>query len=484
MAVKRFVAPDMSRALKLVRQEMGPDAIILSSQRTKNGVEIITSSETDLPTRGVDTRREFSERFDEELDTPLASDQAWKAQAGVEAAAKQYAQAPVSKGRGAELAREIEQARERMLAARREGTDRERSAERSFAEMEKFHQQQNNTAEMPVQDSPQKVDLQMEGLAEKVRTKLEEERRSAPADDKRLEALQNELADMRMLLERQMWRMKEGDRPVGDGAKHLSAETLKENLEQLGLPPRIVKPLLKCARPGKAISVAWREALAHLSKCLPVAANDPIASGGIYAFVGPTGVGKTTTIAKLASRYVLEHGLGKVALVTTDTYRVGAHDQLKSLGRILNVPVRVVDKEHHLPSVIASLKRFPLILIDTAGFRHGDPLLSEQDELLASCKAIKRILVLSCNSQLQSLKASVHAYARQSIAGSIITKLDESVSLGEIMGVMIEQKLKVLYTADGQSIPQDIAPASASSLVAKAVRLAKGNVADGSSVAN
>ena len=102
MAVKRFVAPDMSRALKLVRQEMGPDAIILSSQRTKNGVEIITSSETDLPTRGVDTRREFSERFDEELDTPLASDQAWKAQAGVEAAAKQYAQAPVSKGRGAE----------------------------------------------------------------------------------------------------------------------------------------------------------------------------------------------------------------------------------------------------------------------------------------------------------------------------------------------------------------------------------------------
>lgn len=193
----------------------------------------------------------------------------------------------------------------------------------------------------------------------------------------------------------------------------------------------------------------------------------------MFAFVGPTGVGKTTTIAKLAARFVLEHGLGKVALITTDTYRVGAHDQLRSLGRILNVPVRVVDKERSLPSVVASLKEFPLVLIDTAGFRQGDPLLKEQEAQLDSCPGIERVLVLACNSQLQTLKASAHAYTGKSVRGCVLTKLDETGSLGEALSVVIDQRLPVLYSTDGQAIPNDIAVASAPNLVSKAVALMK-----------
>jgi flagellar biosynthesis protein FlhF len=204
-----------------------------------------------------------------------------------------------------------------------------------------------------------------------------------------------------------------------------------------------------------------------------VDARDHINKGGLYAFVGPTGVGKTTTIAKLAARYVLQHGLGKVALITTDTYRVGAHDQLRSLGRILNVPVRVVDKERSLPSVIASLKDYPLILIDTAGFRQGDPLLKEQEELLDSCPGLQRVLVLSCNSQRQTLKASAHAFNNKKLLGCILTKLDETCSLGELLGILVQQRIPVLYSAHGQAIPNDIAVGSAANLVAKAASLMK-----------
>lgn len=199
-----------------------------------------------------------------------------------------------------------------------------------------------------------------------------------------------------------------------------------------------------------------------------------VSGGGVFAFVGPTGVGKTTTIAKLAARFVLENGPGKVAIITTDTYRVGAHDQLRSLGRILGVPVRALDKDHSLPVLLASLKQFPLILVDTAGFRQGDALLKEQLRQLDTCPTMRRILVMACNSQLQTLKASVHAYAgMRGVDACVITKVDESLSMGEALSVLVEKSVPVAYTTDGQEIPKDIAPASGHALIAKAVALAK-----------
>lgn len=483
MTVKRFVAPDMRRALDLVRQEMGPDAIILSSQRTKNGVEIITSVETDLPTRGADVRREFGERFDEDFDRPLPSDQAWGAQQGIQEAADRYRSAASvqqnipSADRASQLAREIEAARERMLAAKGQAKVRDRyespsqepvGAKRPVAAPSKKSPTQPRNSHQDYQ-----VNQQMAGLAEQVKSKVA----SVPntADGKRFTALQNEIADMRILLEQQMWRMREQPNEMALNAprRSLAVEALDNHLSRLGLPKALVKKLSVCATPGKHLNAAWREALAHLSRRLPTDNTDCIAKGGIFAFVGPTGVGKTTTIAKLAARHVLAHGLGQVALITTDTYRVGAHDQLRALGRILNVPVRVVDKERNLSSVVASLKNFPVILIDTAGFRQGDPLLKEQTAMLNSCLGVQRILVLACNSQVQTLKASAHAHREDKLRGCVLTKLDETASLGEALGVVIQQKLPVLYTSDGQAVPKDITVATGHKLVARAVAVMK-----------
>lgn len=547
MAMKRFVAPDMRRALDMVRQHLGPDAIILSSKRTNKGVEVITSTELDYPTRGATQAREFRQKFDEELDGPLASDSAWQVQSGVETAVNHYRAQAAPKfdhGRSEQLAAEIEAARERMLAAQRGERVSKRSEAASMPthsyhrEAEQFSpssatqpeaaqpsavqpnavqafQQQGiqsappqagpHSAEpmqvtsgqassfqgaesRPVSPPPESqqsktlesasatdnlagVDRQMAGLREQV-AKMEVAQKQSSHDASNMNALRDEIADMRMLLEQQMWRMKDGLADPFSGASPL-LESLKNHLSALGLPSELVKKLSTTIKPGQRLNAAWRSALAHLTKHIDTDNSDPVNQGGIFAFVGPTGVGKTTTIAKLAARYVLKHGMGKVALITTDTFRVGAHDQLRSLGRILNVPVRVVDKERALPAVISSLKDYPLILIDTAGFRQGDPLLRDQEQLLASCPGLQRILVLASNSQRQTLKASAHAFKSGKLRGCIITKIDETGSLGEMLGVLSQQRIPVLYSADGQNIPNDLSVASASSLVAKAVNLMK-----------
>lgn len=457
--VKRFVAPTMRRALDLVGAELGPEAVILSSRKVAEGVEVITSIEPDLPTRGIDDRREFGRHFDAELDTAMDSDSAWQNQAVIQRAAEQAGarvernDPGIAGNRSEQLAREIEIARERMLAAKRQA----REPESVTAPVAPKVQRQ-----APVRETP----------AAPVQRAATE----APGshDDERLEALQSEIADMRMLLEQQLWQLarRREDSVPGQVQMPGSYALINDRLARLGLPETLADRLLDTVGQQASMSKTWRLCMAQLSRQLPVLDHDCIQAGGVFAFVGQTGVGKTTTIAKLAARYVLQHGPGKVALITTDTYRVGAYDQLRSLGRILNVPVRAVNEEHSLLRVLASLKQFPLILIDTAGFRHGDPLLKEQMRKLDACPAVKRILVLACNSQLQTMKASTHAYAsRQGIDACVLTKLDEAASLGEAISVVLERQLPVAYTTDGQEIPRDITTASGHQLVVAAVAL-------------
>ncbi len=494
MAVKRFVAPDMRRALDLVRQEMGPEAIILSSQRSAEGVEIITSTDMDYCARGAQDGKAFSRQFDEDLDQAFASDQAWKSREGLEHAAKKYVpnkKPQLDTRRSEQLAKEIDAARERMLAAQQgdvktvnkvDASQQQKASASSFVPVasealpksvnRSYSLQETESDSSSAPTPSQGVDRQMAGLQEQV-AQLAQEQRMREQEEQKMAALREEIADMRMLLEQQMWRMRDEDSLPSGPSRSPLMESLQDHLSTLGLPPELVKKLALSAKPGQRLNAAWRSALANLTKHIPVNTQDPISRGGIFAFVGPTGVGKTTTIAKLAARYVLQQGLGKVALITTDTYRVGAHDQLRSLGRILNVPVRVIDKERSLPSVIASLKDYPLVLIDSAGFRQGDPLLKEQDAILDSCPGLQRILVLAGNSQRQTLKASAHAFSRKKLLGCIVTKIDETASLGEIIGVLAQQQVPLLYSADGQAIPNDIAIGSSATLVAKAVSLMK-----------
>jgi flagellar biosynthesis protein FlhF len=167
----------------------------------------------------------------------------------------------------------------------------------------------------------------------------------------------------------------------------------------------------------------------------------------------------------------LEHGADSVALVTTDSFRVAAHEQLRTFGRILGISVRVVDETHSLPQILASLRHKSLVLIDTAGLHAKDPSLQFQLNTLRNCPEVQNLLVMACTSQASVLANAYRTYAPAGLSGCILSKLDEAGMIGEALALIIERALPVAYETHGQNIPDDIKVAQAHNLVSKAVAL-------------
>lgn len=194
-----------------------------------------------------------------------------------------------------------------------------------------------------------------------------------------------------------------------------------------------------------------------------------VSQGGVYAIVGPTGVGKTTTTAKLAARCVVRFGADKIALVTTDSYRIGAQDQLRTYGRILGVPVHVVQDESGLASIIASLRGKHLILIDTVGMGQRDSRVIEQASMLANSGA-NRILVLNATAHPETLEDVVHAFQGKALAGCIVSKSDEAVCMGGVLDTVLRHRLPLHFVANGQRVPEDLYEPNAQHLVQQAFK--------------
>lgn len=215
-----------------------------------------------------------------------------------------------------------------------------------------------------------------------------------------------------------------------------------------------------------------------LEKNLPCSGReqDLIDQGGVYALVGPTGVGKTTTTAKLAARFAVRHGADNLALITTDGYRIGAQDQLRIYGKILGVPVHTIQDEASLASAIQYLAQKRLVLIDTAGMGQRDQRVAEQIAMLRGAHA-KRLLVLNATVQAETLDDVVGAYIDRDFAGCVISKLDEAVRLGGVLDVIIRNRMHVHYISNGQRVPEDLHHPNARHLVHRALKDAAPNQA-------
>ncbi|MDN5881024.1 MAG: flagellar biosynthesis protein FlhF [Nitrosospira sp.] len=185
--------------------------------------------------------------------------------------------------------------------------------------------------------------------------------------------------------------------------------------------------------------------------------NEMLEKGGVFALVGPTGVGKTTTTAKLAARCVVRHGSDKLALLTTDGYRIGGHEQLRIYGKILGVSVYAVKDAQDLTLALAELRGKHMVLIDTVGMGQRDRMVAEQVAMLTGCGAeVKRLLLLNAASSGDTLNEVVHAYQGDGLAGAIITKLDEAVTMGCALDTAIRHQLPLYYVATGQRVPEDL----------------------------
>lgn len=289
------------------------------------------------------------------------------------------------------------------------------------------------------------------------------------SQDPAIVSMREEISQLRGLLENQLAHLAWGDmdrrQPVETGLlRRLSSLELDIDLNR--------KISAHCARAGSE-NHAWQIALSELSSMLPVAGQDPMEQGGVFALIGSTGVGKTTSIAKLAARYVLRHGQRHVALVTTDSYRIGAHEQLMTYGRLLGIPVQVASDHKELRRTLNSLSDKRLVLIDTAGMSQRDVRISEQFATLAdSGIPISTLLVLSATAHTSVVRETISAFSAVPLDGVILTKLDEAASLGGVLSTVINQRLPLVFTTNGQRVPEDLQPARAEALIQKAAALA------------
>jgi flagellar biosynthesis protein FlhF len=203
--------------------------------------------------------------------------------------------------------------------------------------------------------------------------------------------------------------------------------------------------------------LAFAKAQEMLEQALPIADDKLLETGGIVALVGPTGVGKTTTIAKLAAKFILKHGSSsQVALITTDNYRIGAHDQLNTYGRILNVPVRVASCADDLRNLMTNFSDKRLILIDTAGMcQHNLKLVEQINTLQQSGLAINSYLVMSAATEYKAMNSIIKAFSVFNPQAAILTKLDEAVMIGSSISSIIEHNLPLSFITNGQQVPED-----------------------------
>ena len=186
--------------------------------------------------------------------------------------------------------------------------------------------------------------------------------------------------------------------------------------------------------------------------------------------MGPTGVGKTTTTAKIAARCVVRHGAEKLALITTDGYRIGAQEQLRIYGRILGVPVFPVRDATELRQTLAELSNKHMVLIDTVGMSQRDRMVAQQAAMLAGAGSVKRLLLLNATCRGDTLDDVIRAYRGPDLAGCIFSKVDEAASLAPAIGAAIAHQLSVFYITNGQRVPEDLHLPNRTYLLHRAMR--------------
>ncbi|MDB2705159.1 flagellar biosynthesis protein FlhF [Pseudomonadota bacterium] len=266
--------------------------------------------------------------------------------------------------------------------------------------------------------------------------------------------LQNQLSDL-------TWKDMERNSPT-------QVQILQRHL-QMGIQVDLAKKITAQTKGIDDIDMAWRQSLGMLASEIDVYDDDIISRGGICALVGPTGVGKTTTVAKIAARCALKHGAKNVALITTDCYRIGGQEQLRTYARILGVPVRVAKTHEELATALNDLLDRRFILIDTAGMNQRDVQLAEKFAVLKQqSPKIKNYLTVSATTQASGLNDIINTFSNLDLSGCILTKIDETSSLGGAISALIRHKLPLTYVCNGQQVPEDFGLARPNTLVKQA----------------
>lgn len=498
MKIRRFVAEDMRSALQMVRAAHGPDAVILSNRRTDEGVEIVAASNYDegyvqraieeaqrdapaiaAPAAAPVTMAAPAARGAHDTEAALAPSERWLRDLAAPGNAPAVQTATPPAVRTEKLVHPVvppaaattaapaavppaftapaQPARfdldgptfaELLAAGHRDDTPASALAPRpATPPPASLHAPAAGSDGIP---SPAAAPAPLAAVASL----------PTPSSDGELAQMRDELAQMRMMIEREMARLTD-ERLRGSPARAQAMELM----EDYGFDAGITRDTVLQIPADTPASRVRGLMLALLSKRLPICPVDPLTEAGVLALVGPTGAGKTTTIAKLAALYAAQHQPRDIALVTTDTSRIGGREQLHSYGRQLGIAVHEADSETGLVTLLQKLQDYRLVLVDTAGLSQRDRALAGQLNWLRAARNVRTLLVLPANTHFSDLDEVVRRFDSVRPQGVVLTKLDETGRLGSALSVAVDHQLPLTWVTDGQRIPDDLHRANAAHLV-------------------
>ncbi|USX22186.1 flagellar biosynthesis protein FlhF [Oxalobacteraceae bacterium OTU3REALA1] len=440
MNVKKFSAPTSREALRKVRESLGPDAVILSNRQSDGGVEILALANDDAASLSSPAPHSPMAEPAPSLDLGLGL--------GLPSGRLEQRMEPRFDNRAAEMPAE--------------------PVRRVVASPSSYASKTAAAAAAPSAPAqPRAPSLDVDQITAMVASAVASAKQNAAAE---MQVMMGEIRAMRGMMETQLAEIAWGSTQAREPQK---AAVLREMLAA-GFSASLARYLIEKLPADRDAADSMRWIKTVLTRNLSAMANEDalIDQGGVFALVGPTGVGKTTSTAKLAARCVMRHGPDKLALITTDAYRIGAHEQLRIYGKILGVMVHSVKDEADLRIALKELRNKHTVLIDTVGVSQRDQMVTEQVSMLQGAGSdVKRLLCLNATATQETLNEVVRAYQGSGLAGCIMTKLDEAAAIGNVLDVVIRQKLNLFYVSNGQRVPEDLHLADPAYLIDRAFKL-------------
>ena len=474
MNVKRFTARTSRDALALVRQALGEDAVVLSTKPSVDGVEVLAMApegmkqiERMAATPAPEAARPLPVKAVEddvaELSMSTLSFQDYvrermlrRRQAALKAPAAQPARA-AEPARAAALVSATVPVFERTSVLEQRMTDRAPVIAPRIAEPPMLREP------MPVAPAMRAPILADEPPAAMYVAPTATARRDQ-------EDVMQELRSMKGLIEERFGALAFIEKLNRQPAQ----ARLTQRLLDAGFSPALIRKIGDSLGADVTDESGWAAGVLE-HNLLTAEAEAPLEDqGGVYALVGATGVGKTTTTAKIAAAFAAKYGANNLGLITLDAYRIGAHEQLRAYGRILGVPVHTAHDRASLEDLLELLAGKKMVLIDTAGMAQRDTRTRELLDML-SHRSIRKLLVINAASQGETIEDVMISYHAPVCAGIVLSKMDEAVKLGPALDALIRHKVKVIGVANGQRVPEDWHRLSANALVHRALRVGGGS---------
>lgn len=449
MNIQRFTAPTAREALAKARMAFGEGTLILSNRPTAGGVEVVATAEEALSQ--LEQPKTLADRA--QAQAPLLRKQApagQSTQALVEEDTTRMAMSTLSFQ---------DYVRERMLRRRHEALAGRTTANAA-----------QETASTPAATSPMRVaqptlPIEMSPAARSSAPRSgTAAAQTAPAAS---QGIADELQAMRALIEERFntltW--------LGQARQNPIQSSLMHRLIQAGYSPTLVRTILERMPHENSASDAMQWISDVLVRNLKTDAQAlPLhEEGGTFALVGATGVGKTTTAAKLAGLCARTHGAASVGLITLDTYRVGAHEQLRSYGRMLGVVAHLAHDQAALQDLLGLLSNKKMVLVDTTGLAPSDPRKRDMLDVL-NLPGVNRLLVLNAGGHGDTLDEVVSSFKSSGVQQAILSKTDEAAKLGPALDSCIRHQLLLRGVTMGQKVPEDWERADAARLVRQSMR--------------